>query len=59
MAKKPKKNQNIKWYIAAFYNGARQSINANKHSWLSLDIAQFCCLAHANVSDCEYTSGCV
>lgn len=46
----------IKWYVAAFHNGARHSINANKPSWLSLDIAQFSCLSHANASDCEYTS---
>ena len=39
-----------------FHNGARHSINANKHSWLSLDIAQFSRLSHANVSDCECSS---
>lgn len=57
-AKEPKekrKKQNThtqrKWYTTAFYNGARKFINANKHSWLSLDIAWFCCLARANVSD--------
>lgn len=45
-----------KRYVVAFYNWARHSITAKKHSQLSLDIAQFSCLSHANVSDCEYTS---
>lgn len=48
--------KNLKWYVAAFYNGARHSIKANKHSWLSLDIAPFSRLSHGNASNSEYTT---
>lgn len=57
-AKQNKKNnpKTLNDTLLRFHNGARHSINANKHSWLSLDIAQFSRLSHANVSDCECSS---
>lgn len=38
------------WYRLYFYNGPTRSLNVNKYSWLSLDIAWASCRSQANVS---------